>query len=66
MDLQPRSLSCPLGPCPQGYTELVGHEEVNINSGEEVEISVGNDKFKTEVPQGKSWKVNLSLCIVEH
>jgi hypothetical protein len=66
MDLQSRSLSCPLGPCPQGYTELVGHEEVTIHSGEEVEISIGENRWRVEVPEDAVWKVNLSVCIVEH
>ena len=65
MRLQQRNLSCPLGPCPQGYIELIGHEEVIINSGEEVEANIGTERFKAEVPEGHRWKVNLNLCIIE-
>ena len=66
MELQQRNLSCPLGPCPEGYIELIGHEEVTINSGREVEVKLGDEAFKAEVPEGHTWKVNFSICIIEH
>ena len=65
MQLQQRNLTCPIGQCPQGYQELVGHDEVYIDPGSEIEILAGTTEIlKEEVPEGKHWKMNVSVSIV--
>lgn len=67
MQLQRRNLHCPIGNCPQGYTELVGHDEVVIEEGREIEIIAnGSDILKAEVPEHHHWKVNVSIDIIEY
>jgi hypothetical protein len=67
MQLKSRSLSCPLGPCPTGYTELIGHEEVHIHSNDKVEIRVGDKILRIlseKVPQGEDWQVTVDIGII--
>jgi hypothetical protein len=66
MQLKSRSLSCPLGPCPVGYTELIGHEEVHIHihSNDKVEIRVGDKILSEKVPQGEDWQVTVDIGII--
>ena len=66
MDLHERRLSCPIGPCPSGRKEFVGHSEAMLNAGDEIEILAGLDEIlKAEVPEGKYWKLNVSVDIIE-
>lgn len=65
MLLVQRDLTCPIGRCPEGRQELVGHEEVYIDPGEEIEILAGaTEVLKAEVPEDRHWKMNVSVNII--